>query len=89
MSTDLRAVVLGALTDVAPEAEPGAIAPDVPLQQQLDLDSIGFLDFLTAISERTGVEVPEEDYDQVATLDGCVAYLEARSTGATTERRST
>jgi acyl carrier protein len=72
----VRAHVVDALLEVAPEIDAGAVAGDVPLQEQLDLDSMDFLTFLEALAERTGVEVPERDYDQVATIDGCVAYLD-------------
>lgn len=73
--TDLRASVLDALLEVAPEADPARIDGAVPLREQLDLDSIDLLTFLQELAERTGVEVPEDDYDAVATLDACVAYL--------------
>jgi acyl carrier protein len=72
---NVRAAILDALADIAPEAEPGAIDGDVALQEQLDLDSMDFLNLLAAVAERTGVEVPERVYDRVATLDGFVGYV--------------
>jgi acyl carrier protein len=78
MSTDPRDQIMQALLDVAPEVEPGAVAGDVPLQEQLDLDSMDFLAFLEGVAERTGVDVEESDYDAVATLDGCVRYVRER-----------
>jgi len=77
MSTDVRAAVLAAIADVAPEADAAAADGTAPLQQQLELDSMDFLDVLTAVAERTGVDVRERDYDRVATLDGLIAYVEA------------
>ena len=74
--TDNRIHVTDALLEVAPEVDPAAIAGDQPLQEQLDLDSMDFLAFLEALAERTGLEVPERDYAQVATLDGCIEYLD-------------
>ena len=79
MSTDVRGAILAALAEVAPEADPDTIDGEAPLQQHLDLDSMDFLDLLTAVAEATGVEVPERDYDQVATLDALTAYVEARA----------
>jgi acyl carrier protein len=76
MTTTARINVLDALLEVAPEADPAAIEPAVPLRDQLDIDSMDFLSFLEALAERTGVEIPESDYDQVATLDGCVEYVD-------------
>jgi acyl carrier protein len=78
MTESARSAVLAALADVAPEADATSIAPEVPLQEQLDLDSMDFLSFLEGVAERTGVEVPERDYAEVATLDGCVAYVTER-----------
>jgi acyl carrier protein len=72
---DLRATVLDALSEVAPEIDTAAVRGDEPLQEQLDLDSMDFLTFLEAVAERTGVEVREQDYAAVRTLDGCVAYV--------------
>ena len=82
MTDDLRTIVLEALLDVAPEVDPDAVDGTEALQQQLDLDSMDFLTFLQGVADRTGVEVREEDYAQVATLDGCVAYLRERGGSA-------
>ena len=79
MSRDeLRAVIFDALTQVAPETDPGTLAPDEDMRSALDIDSFDFLNVLIAINEQTGVEIPEADYGQVNTLAGLIAYLEAR-----------
>ena len=72
---DLRTAVLSALTQIAPEADPAAIAGAAPLRDQLELDSMDFLRFVVLLHERLGVDVPEADYAQLGTLDACVAYL--------------
>ena len=78
---ELRAQVLEALGGIAPEADPGSLRGNLALRDQLDLDSMDFLNFLVAVHERTGVEIPEADYGKLATLDQLVDYL-ARETGA-------
>ena len=78
---EIRKVVLRSLAKVAPEAETDAIEPGVNLRDQLDLDSMDFLNFMIGIHEATGVEIPEADYPQLSTLDGCIAYLEAKTRG--------
>ena len=78
MSTEVRAAIRTALAGIAPEADLDTVPGDADLQEELDLDSMDFLNFLIALGERTGVRVPESDYDQVRTLDGCVAYVDAR-----------
>lgn len=76
--TDTRATVLAALYEVAPEAEGEEIDPKVNLRDQLDIDSVDFLNFVIGLHEATGVEIPEADYPKLSTLDGAVSYLEAK-----------
>ena len=75
----LRAAVLAALSEVAPEAELDRLAPGAELREVLDLDSIDFLRFVQRVAASTGVEVPESDYAQLSTLEGVVAYLASHS----------
>lgn len=70
-----RDAILASLSEVAPEADLAGLEPDVPLAEQLDLDSIDFLSAIVALDERTGVEVPERDYPRLATLGDAVSYL--------------
>ncbi|MBM4336659.1 MAG: acyl carrier protein [Deltaproteobacteria bacterium] len=77
---ELRAHVLAALSGIAPEADPASLRGSVALRDQLDLDSMDFLNFLIAVHQRTGVEIPEADYGKLSTLDQLVAYL-SRKTG--------
>jgi acyl carrier protein len=75
----IRNVVLQALSDVAPELDPGSLDPKVELRSQLDLDSMDFLNFVLGLHKALGVDIPEADYRQLATLEGCVAYLAAKA----------
>jgi acyl carrier protein len=74
---DVRSTVLEALSSVAPEADTASLEADVPFRDQLDIDSMDFLNFLIKLSEELGVEVPEKDATQLGSLDECVVYLEA------------
>ncbi len=78
MAADVRATVLRVLGDIAPEADLGALAGDVPMREQLDLDSMDVLNVMVGLHAALGVEIPEADYPRLATLDGCVTYLESR-----------
>jgi acyl carrier protein len=71
----LRAIVFETLAGIAPEADPAALAGDAPMRDQLDLDSMDFLNLLVGIHERTGIDIPEADYAHLETLDELVAYL--------------
>jgi acyl carrier protein len=73
---DTRLIVESVLHRIAPELD--HIDGTADLQADLDLDSMDFLNFVTALHEETGIEIPERDYPQVTTVEGCVAYLEAR-----------
>ncbi len=81
MSTDraaLMATVVTLLRAIAPEVEPGTLAPERPLRQQVDLDSMDWLNFLLSLHERFGVTIPESDYAGLVCLNDVVDYLQAR-----------
>lgn len=72
---EIRTVVLRALGSVAPEADLASLKPNVGFRDQLDLDSVDFLNFVIALHNEFRIDVPEKDYPKLATLDGCVRYL--------------
>lgn len=74
---EIEAVVLEALGEIAPEADLGALDHDADLREQLDIDSLDFLNVVIAVHERTGIDIPERDYPKLSTLAGFVAYLGA------------
>ena len=74
----LREIVFRGLRQIAPEADPATLRPGENIREELDVDSYDFLQFLIALSEETGVEIPEADYEQVFTLAGLFRYLSAR-----------
>lgn len=74
----LRAVALNVLRGIAPEVEPAGIEPATPLRQQVDLDSMDWLNFLIGLHQRLGVNIPEADYARLVTLDNVLDYLQAR-----------
>jgi acyl carrier protein len=75
---EIRSAVIEALTRVAPEIDPSALRADTALRQELDLDSMDFLNVMIALHESLGVDVPEQDYAKLSTLNGAVDYLAAR-----------
>ena len=78
----IKALVLAELNKIAPEVDLDEIDPAVDLREQVDLDSMDLLNLAIAIHQATGVDIPEADYPQMASLDGCVAYLRSRVKGA-------
>ncbi len=75
---EIRAGVLGALASVAPEADLGKLDPSTDVRDQLDIDSVDFLNVLVAIHNAVGVDIPEADYPKLSSVDACVAYLASK-----------
>ena len=71
----VRQVVLDIITDVSMEDDLSNIKDEVALRDQLDLDSMDFLDIVMELKKRHKVEVPQEDYPRLASLSSCVEYL--------------
>lgn len=81
MTTDratLVTTVLTLLRSIAPELEPEALEFARPLRQQVDLDSMDWLNFLVGLHQRLGVEIAESDYARLISLNDVVDYLQAR-----------
>lgn len=72
---DIRKVVQEELNNIAPEIDLARVDPAADLREAIDIDSMDFLNFITAIHRRLGVDIPELDYPKLFTLDGSVAYI--------------
>ncbi len=75
---DIRQVILDILERIAPDEELSDIQDSVPFREQLELDSMDFLDIVMELRKRYRVQIPEEDYEHLATMDGTVEYLEPK-----------
>ena len=71
----IKHAVLQIVAVIAPDEDLSHVKSDVALRDQLELDSMDFLDIVMELRKRYGVEVPEGDYGQLASLDSCVIYL--------------
>jgi acyl carrier protein len=76
--SEIRKALQEELNNIAPEASMAAVDPSADLREALDIDSMDFLNFVTAIHLRLGVDIPELDYPKLFTLDKAVAYLKAK-----------
>ncbi len=72
---DCKKLVIDIISDIAPDEDLSAIKPEIKLRDQLQLDSMDFLDIVMELRKRHGIEVPEADYMQLASLDSCAEYL--------------
>jgi acyl carrier protein len=75
---EIRQTVLGLLGEIAPEADVTVLNPDVSFRDQLDIDSMDFLNFVIMIHKTFGVEIPETDYPKYGTLNSCVEQLSGK-----------
>ena len=73
--TEVRQKVLDIIADVALDEDLSSLDDSVALRDQLDLDSMDFLDIVMELKKRHKIEVPQEDYPQLASMDSCVTYL--------------
>jgi acyl carrier protein len=78
---DIVTAVKDIIASIAPDEDLSGLALDVRLREQIELDSMDFLDIVMELRKRYGVQVPEEDYMQLATLQGCVDYLGPKLAG--------
>ncbi|NLX95273.1 MAG: acyl carrier protein [Rhodopirellula sp.] len=73
---EIREAVLDILSDIAPDEDMTDLKEDVAFREQLELDSMDFLDIVMELRKRYRVQVPEQDYPQLASMKSTVTYLE-------------
>ena len=75
---EIKNVIQDIIQDIDDEADFTSLKPSEALRDQLDLDSMDFLDIVMELRKRYQIQIPEADYPQLATLDSCVNYLMPR-----------
>ncbi|MGC6423529.1 MAG: acyl carrier protein [Lentimonas sp.] len=71
----VKQIVIDIINDIAPDEDTSDLKDDVSLRDQMDLDSMDFLDIVMELRKQHGIEVPEDDYPQLASLASCATYL--------------
>lgn len=79
---EIQKAVLRILGTIAPEADLSNIQPGVAFRDQLDLDSMDILNFVIALHKEFNLDIPEADYAQLSTLEGCATYLQSHQPSA-------
>jgi len=72
---EIRKLLQEELNNIAPEVDMASLDPAADLREAMDIDSMDFLNFVTAVHHRLGIEIPEIDYPKLITLDGATKYL--------------
>ena len=67
---EAKSLICDVLSGIAPETDPATVSGSEDLREALDLDSMDFMNFVVALHERTGIDIPEADYPRLQTLDG-------------------
>jgi len=73
---EIRSMILKVIQEILPDEDVSNLKPDVRIRDQIEMDSMDFLDMIMELRKRYGISVPEDDYMELSTLDGSVAYLE-------------
>jgi acyl carrier protein len=75
---EIRAAILEVVSEIVPDEDVSNLKGDIRIRDQIEMDSMDFLDVVMELRKRYGVIVPEDDYMELSTLDGSVAYLEPK-----------
>ena len=73
---EVREAIVHILKDIAPDEDLSSIKDDALLRDQIDLDSMDFLDIVMELRKRFNIEVPESDYQELASMSSCIQYLQ-------------
>jgi acyl carrier protein len=71
----VKQIVIDIINEIAPDEDTSGLKGEVALREQMDLDSMDFLDIVMELRKQHGIEVPEADYPELASLDSCANYL--------------
>lgn len=75
---DLRRILLEEIGKIAPEVESASVDPNAELREAFDLDSMDFLNLVSAIHKRLDIDIPEADYARLSSVSNASAYLAER-----------
>lgn len=72
---EIRQILLEILARIVPDEDLSSLNDDVPFREQIELDSMDFLDIVMELRKQYRIQIPEEDYPNLATMGGAVSYL--------------
>jgi acyl carrier protein len=71
----VRKIIINIIAEIAMDEDLSNLDDNIRLREQLDLDSMDFLDIVMELKKRYKIEVPTEDYMKLATMNSCIEYL--------------
>jgi acyl carrier protein len=78
MITELDPMIRRLLSEIVPDVDVESLDPAADIRDAADMDSVDFLNFVSALYDETGIDIPERHYPEVRTIEGCERYLAAR-----------
>ncbi len=75
---DIKTTIFQLLKRIAPDTEPTLLKPNDNIRDTLGIDSFDALQFIIALNEKLGIEIPEQDYGKTATLEQLTAYIKTK-----------
>jgi acyl carrier protein len=75
---EVQKIIREIIGEIVPDEDISLLKPEIPLREQLDLDSMDFLDIVMELRKRYSIDVPEADYSRLESLDSCADYLADR-----------
>ncbi len=72
---EIKSIILEVMLNIIPEMEPSTLDARVSFRDQVEMDSVDYLNFVLALEKRLGIRIPEIDYPRLSSLDGAVAYV--------------
>ena len=72
---EIKKTIFQLLKRIAPDTEPSQLKPDENIRETLNIDSFDTLQFIVALNEQLGIEIPEQDYGKITTLEALVSYI--------------
>ena len=75
----LHQTIVVLLQQIAPDTTPSTLKLEENIRETLNIDSFDFLQFVIALNEKTGVEIPEEDYGKINTIQNAITYIQNKS----------
>lgn len=73
--TEIKKTIINIFSKIAPEVDFDEVDAEEDLREQIDIDSMDFLNFVVALNEKIGIEIPEEDYGKLTSLNDIVRYV--------------
>jgi len=75
----LHQTIIVLLQQIAPDTVPATLKLEENIRETLNIDSFDFLQFVISLHEKTGVEIPEEDYGKINTIQNAITYIQNKS----------